>query len=146
MERRDIDPRIARAVRYIHDHLTAKIRLAHLCRESGLSTPHFVHLFKREVGVSFKGYLKMLRIRKAQQLMRDTFRSITEVSLDVGYRDLTAFERDFKKLTHTTPRDYRRAMRKPSAQQPAQETDTTSAQTPTISADAPRLRTLDRIG
>jgi len=105
-----MDPRIGRAIAYIDRHFQSKIRLEHLSRASGLSTQHFIYLFKKESGVTFKGYLKRIRIRTSQELMRDPYLSITEVCLDVGYQDLTNFERDFKKLTNVTPRDYRRGL------------------------------------
>jgi YesN/AraC family two-component response regulator len=110
-----MDPRIGRAIAYIDRHFQSKIRLAHLSRASGLSTQHFVYLFKKEIGVTFKPYLKRLRIRRSQEMMRDPYVSITEVCLGVGYQDLTNFERDFKKLTNMTPRDYRRALTRPPA-------------------------------
>lgn len=108
-----MDPRIGRAIAYIDRHFRAKIRLAQLARDSGVSTQHFVYLFKKESGVTFKAYLKRIRIRKSQELMQDPYLSITEVCLDVGYQDLTNFERDFKKLTSVTPRDYRRTLARP---------------------------------
>jgi YesN/AraC family two-component response regulator len=103
-----MDPRIGRAIAYIDRHFQSKIRLEDLSRASGLSTQHFVYLFKRDVGETFKPYLKRLRIRKSQELMQDPYVSITEISLGVGYQDLTTFERDFKRLTGMTPRDYRK--------------------------------------
>ena len=103
-----MDPRIGRAIVYIERHFQSKIRLEDLSRASGLSTQHFVYLFKKHVGETFKPYLKRLRIRKSQELMLDPYVSITEVCLGVGYQDLTTFERDFKRLTNMTPRDYRK--------------------------------------
>jgi len=103
-----MDPRIGRAVAYIDRNFQTKIRLEDLSRASGLSTQHFVFLFKKHLGETFKPYLKRLRIRKSQELMQDPYVSITEVSLGVGYQDLTTFERDFKRLTNMTPREYRK--------------------------------------
>ena len=105
-----MDGRIERAVAYIHLHFNRRIMLAELSREVGVSTPHLVFLFKKELGVTFKGYVKRLRIQRSQELMRNVYLSITEVSGHVGYDHLTNFERDFKKLTHSTPRDYRRQL------------------------------------
>jgi len=103
-----MDPRIGRAIAYIERHFQSKIRLEDLSRAAGLSTQHFVYLFKKDVGETFKPYLKRLRIRKSQELMQDPYVTITEVCLDVGYQDLTTFERDFKRVTSMTPRDYRK--------------------------------------
>jgi YesN/AraC family two-component response regulator len=103
-----MDPRIGRALAYIDRHFQSKIRLDDLSRASGLSTQHFVYLFKKDVGETFKPYLKRLRIRKSQELMLDPYVSITEICLGVGYQDLTTFERDFKRVTNMTPRDYRK--------------------------------------
>lgn len=105
-----MDPRIGRSIDYIHANYSAKIRLLELSRECGLSTQHFVYLFKKEVRLTFKAYLKRFRIHKSKQMIRDPYLTITEVSLEVGYQDLSNFERDFKKLTKLTPTGYRKTL------------------------------------
>lgn len=98
-----------RALRYVGDHYCDEISLGQLARESFISVSHLSFLFKRDVGVPFKTLLAAVRIERARQLLLENPRqSITEISLDAGFGDLSHFERTFKRLIGTNPRDYRR--------------------------------------
>ncbi|MCU1226410.1 MAG: sigma-54 interaction domain protein [Edaphobacter sp.] len=98
-----------RALRYIGEHFQEEISLGQLARQSFISVSHLSFLFKRDLGVPFKTLLAAVRIEKAGQLLIDNpQQSITEISLDAGFGDLSHFERTFKRLIGTNPRDYRR--------------------------------------
>jgi AraC-like DNA-binding protein len=99
---------VQRALRYVGDHYTEEISLGRLARESYISSSHLSFLLKRSLGVPFKSLLAAVRIRRAQQLLAQTDQSITEISLEVGFGDLSHFERTFKRLVGTNPREYRR--------------------------------------
>jgi len=100
---------LQRALRYVGEHFQEEISLGQLARESFISVSHLSFLFKRNLGVPFKTLLAAVRIEKARQLLGDNRQqSITEISLDAGFGDLSHFERTFKRLTGTNPRDYRR--------------------------------------
>jgi AraC-like DNA-binding protein len=98
-----------RALRYVGEHFQDEITLGQLAREAFVSVSHLSFLFKRDVGVPFKTLLASVRIEKARQLLIENGQqSITEISLDAGFGDLSHFERTFKRLIGTNPRDYRR--------------------------------------
>lgn len=99
---------VQRALRYVGDHYTEEISLGRLARESYISSSHLSFLLKRSLGVPFKSLLAAVRIRRAQQLLALAEQSITEISLEVGFGDLSHFERTFKRLVGTNPREYRR--------------------------------------
>jgi DNA-binding NtrC family response regulator/AraC-like DNA-binding protein len=98
-----------RALRYVGEHFQDEISLGQLAREAFISVSHLSFLFKRDLGVPFKTLLAAVRIEKACQLLIESGQqSITEISLDAGFGDLSHFERTFKRLVGTNPRDYRR--------------------------------------
>ena len=99
---------VQRALRYVGNHYTEEISLGRLARESYISSSHLSFLLKRSLGVPFKSLLAAVRIRRAQQLLALAEQSITEISLEVGFGDLSHFERTFKRLVGTNPREYRR--------------------------------------
>ncbi len=99
---------VQRALRYVGNHYTEEISLGRLARESYISSSHLSFLLKRSLGVPFKSLLAAVRIRRAQQLLAMDEHSITEISLEVGFGDLSHFERTFKRLVGTNPREYRR--------------------------------------
>jgi AraC-like DNA-binding protein/ribosomal protein L39E len=99
---------VQRALRYVGNHYTEEISLGRLARESYISSSHLSFLLKRSLGVPFKSLLAAVRIRRAQQLLALAEHSITEISLEVGFGDLSHFERTFKRIVGTNPREYRR--------------------------------------
>ena len=52
-------------------------------------------------------YVNSYRIEKAQTLLKNTDRSITDIALAVGFDDASYFARIFKKQTGMTPREYK---------------------------------------
>jgi DNA-binding NtrC family response regulator/AraC-like DNA-binding protein len=101
---------VQRALRYVGNHYTEEISLGRLARESYISPSHLSFLLKRSLGVPFKSLLAAIRIERAQKLLTLAEHSITEISLEVGFGDLSHFERTFKRLVGTNPRQYRRRL------------------------------------
>ena len=100
---------IQRALRYVGTNYTEDISLGRLARESFMSPSHLSFLLKRSLGVPFKSLLAAVRIERAKQLLSEPNpSSITDISLEVGFGDLSHFERTFKRLVGTNPREYRR--------------------------------------
>lgn len=72
-----------------------------------LSLAHLRYLFKAETGMSPAQYLRALRMREAEKLLKTTFLSVKEVMHRIGVRDESHFTRDFKKAYGITPAQYR---------------------------------------
>ncbi|MNC66979.1 HTH-type transcriptional regulator YesS [compost metagenome] len=72
-----------------------------------ISTSYLSRLFKDEFGENFVDYLAQVRIGHAQQLLKETRETIHEVASRVGYTNYISFNRAFKKVTSTTPGEYR---------------------------------------
>ena len=50
------------------------------------------------------------RITRAQQLIRETRRSLIEIGLDVGYKNPSHFAQVFRKVAGVTPTEFRSAL------------------------------------
>ena len=74
-----------------------------------LSPSRFRHLFKQETGASPKQYLKDLRMRKAETMLRTTFFSVKEVLTQVGIGSNSHFVSDFRRVYGMTPTAFRKA-------------------------------------
>jgi AraC-like DNA-binding protein len=74
-----------------------------------LSEARLRELFKKEIGCSPKQYLKEVRMKQAEDLLKNTFLSIKEVSYRCGAGDVSHFVRDFKRYCGQTPRAFRAA-------------------------------------
>ena len=80
---------------------------------TGLGRTRLSQLIKERTGDSPIIYLNRLRIRKAQELLRETGQSITEIAFACGFQSSQYFARTFKHLTGgRTPRDYRSSLEK----------------------------------
>lgn len=82
-----------------------------LAREAHSSRAHFVRSFKRAFGETPHQYLRRRRVERAKELLRGTTLSVTEVSLEVGFRSLGSFSTAFRALVGESPRDYARRWR-----------------------------------
>lgn len=76
-----------------------------------LSQARLRYLFKAETGVTPAQYLKSLRMRKAKELLEETFLNVKQIMLQVGVKDQSHFVRDFRDLYGHTPTEYRRRAR-----------------------------------
>jgi AraC-like DNA-binding protein len=82
-------------------------RLQQLSDEIGYSQKHFIHLFRGQVGVSPKQYLKIMRFQKTICAI-EHHQPIpwNQVALNSGYYDQAHFIHDFKHFSGFTPNEY----------------------------------------
>ncbi len=76
---------------------------------AGLSRAHFSREFKRAFGESPRAYLLTRRLERAAALLRNTDRSVAEISLSVGLQGIGSFTSSFKRHFEMTPTEYRDA-------------------------------------
>ncbi|TLS52782.1 helix-turn-helix domain-containing protein [Paenibacillus antri] len=72
-----------------------------------MSNSYVSRLFKDEFGENFVDYVAKVRIEHAKRLLRDTGESIHHIATTIGYTNYMTFNRVFKKVTATTPSEYR---------------------------------------
>jgi AraC-like DNA-binding protein len=80
--------------------------LATLAREAGVSKYHFLRCFAATYGRTPGAYLTERRIERAQDLLRATNLTVTEVCLLVGYTSLGSFSSTFRRLVGVSPSAY----------------------------------------
>ncbi len=97
----------AAAKHYVECNYSKPITLAAAARHFNVSSCYFSHLFRRENGESFIGYLTDLRLREAERLLRDTTMNVSEVARSVGYENPNYFARLFQKRHGFPPSDCR---------------------------------------
>jgi AraC-like DNA-binding protein/quercetin dioxygenase-like cupin family protein len=101
------DPRrITKAMQWIESNFNQEFDMDTLCKISGLSRRHFFRIFKACTKRTPVEYLRDLRLRKAEDLLRDPTMTITTVAFACGFQDSNHFSRLFKTFTGTTPRQY----------------------------------------
>lgn len=93
---------------YIHDHLTEKITVAELSSLVCLSPRQYSRLFHNLYGTAPMEYVYNCRLSLACRIIRNSNRSITDISNSCGFSDKVSFSRLFKKNFGMTPGEYRR--------------------------------------
>lgn len=104
----DNQRKLEKAIEYIHKQYSEKINIDTVAKISCLSKRHFSRLFREAFNMTFRDYIIDFRFEKSQEILKNTALSITEISLEVGFFDLTHFERMFKKRCGWSPQQYRR--------------------------------------
>ena len=95
---------------YLSERLAEEISVGALAEMVGLSPFHFCRVFKQTTGMSPLQFVTRERISRAQQLIRETSRSLIEIGLEVGYTNPSHFAQVFRRTTGATPTECRRAL------------------------------------
>lgn len=95
-------------LKYVENHYMDKITIEEIANEAGLSQSHFMKYFKNTMGTSFIDYLNEYRLTMASRLLMSSDSSVLAIASEVGYENLSYFNRTFKKRFAMTPREYRK--------------------------------------
>ncbi len=99
---------INKALSYIRENLTEPFSESDLAAIAGQSTGAFSRAFRRHTGMSLVQYVKRLRINLACQiLMSDEQAPITDICFEVGFNNLSNFNRQFRAEKGMTPSRFR---------------------------------------
>lgn len=107
--------RMIEAALWIEDRCHETLGLEQAARSVDLSPYHFLRQFRAVLGVTPHQYLLRCRLRRAAYLLAESDLPVTDVALDVGFRDLSNFIRTFRGAAGVAPRDFRRGAVRASA-------------------------------
>src|SRR4051794_31004781 len=86
----------------------APLDLDRLSAAAGISKYHFLRLFRVTYGVTPAEYVSRRRIERAQDLLRATNLTVTEVCYAVGFTSLGSFSSRFRSVVGETASDFQR--------------------------------------
>lgn len=78
-----------------------------LCRHLHMSPAYFSTVFKRETGQTYVNYLTEVRLREAEELLKNTDDKTYKIAQKVGYQEQNYFSYVFKKRFGISPTKYR---------------------------------------
>lgn len=90
------------AKRLIDENYVIDPSISRIARRLDVSHEHLSRQFKKDYGISPGKYLHALRVAEATFRL-SLGREIVDISLDVGYNDLSRFYKQFRKTTGTSP-------------------------------------------
>ena len=101
--------RLAAVDEHIRAHFHRRVPLVELTRIAGISVAQLERYCKRVFQLTPRQMIQQVRLEHAHRLLLHSELPITEVALQCGYTDHSAFTRQFKSSTGFTPRQYRQA-------------------------------------
>jgi transcriptional regulator GlxA family with amidase domain len=104
-----VHAKVDATLRYLErHHARSMLRLAHAAAHVELSGSHLDRLLKQYTGTTFVHHVRGIRLRRAATLLQTTTRSVKEVAAECGYRYVSSFDRDFRRMHRCSPTEYRR--------------------------------------
>lgn len=105
------DPKIAAALRYIHDHACEGIDVSDVLRAVPVSRTLFDRRFKVLLGHSPHDHIVNRKVERARQLLTDSDLAVTVIAELAGFVSASYMSTVFRRVTGTTPFAYRSRVR-----------------------------------
>jgi AraC family transcriptional regulator len=107
-----LEPKLLRtSLDYIRASLSTDLSLRRLAQIVGYSTYHFARAFKATTGVTPYQCVLNCRIEQAQQLLRTSSRSLSEIAIAAGFNSQSHMTSTFRRVLNTTPKQYQQISR-----------------------------------
>jgi AraC-like DNA-binding protein len=101
------DQRLNTIIDGFRNRLNENLSLENIAQQSGMSVRSLTRLFQTKLHITFVQYLKMLRVIRAMELIKDTDLNMTEVAYEIGYSNISAFSNNFHQLTNMRPTEFK---------------------------------------
>lgn len=107
----EVPPDIQLAMDYMETHTFQNISITQLAEMACLSDSQFKKKFRHFAGLSPHDYLLRCRVSLAEDMLKYTQLSMSDIALELGFSSSQHFAVTFKKYTGKTPTECRRALR-----------------------------------
>jgi len=101
------DTKILKTQEWIETNFSHSLSVEALAKELGMSSRNFNRRFKSATKETFVKYLQQVRIEAAKKELENGKLSFDEISVRVGYENVSFFRRIFKQSTGLSPTDYK---------------------------------------
>lgn len=99
-------------INYINDNIDKKLTLNELCDLLHIDKYYFCKLFKQAMVSTLTEYVNFTRMHKAEQLLINQNKSISEIALECGFSSPQYFNKLFKKINGVSPSYYKKLFSK----------------------------------
>lgn len=101
--------RFKKILMFVYENYNKKITIKNFSTEFNMSEGHFCRFFKQMARRTPIDYINYYRINKAVKLLENSNTKVIEISIDVGFENVSYFVSTFKHYMKCTPTEYRRA-------------------------------------
>ncbi len=103
---------VTQVLKYIQHNYMNEVKLSTVAKLVSVSSEHLSRVFKEETGFGFKEYLTMLRLQKAEDMLKnEPGRAVCEVAYACGFNDGNYFSYKFKEAYGVPPSKVREPKR-----------------------------------
>ncbi len=100
---------IAETIEYIDNNFKTDINMQTLAKRVAISPNYLSKIFKNACGMSVWDYIESVRIDSAKKLLSADKTNIIDIAFESGYNNTANFNKQFKKYTGMTPRQFRKS-------------------------------------
>lgn len=93
---------------YIEQHLAEEISVPVLASVARLSPYHFARAFRTSFGLPPHRYHVARRMKRAEQLLLHSALPVSQIGVQIGFRETSSFTRAYRRYAGTTPSGFRR--------------------------------------
>ena len=97
--------------KYMADNLQEDINIDKICEHFFLSRSHLTYVFSKLTGKGAMRIFQEMKLKKCQELLKNTDYSITQISEMMGYSSIHYFSKLFKKETGMNPATYAKSIK-----------------------------------
>jgi AraC family transcriptional regulator len=103
-------PWFGRVKELLHEGFHEPLRMGDLAREAGVHPVHLARVFRKFENRTPGEYQQRLQVRAACELLQDAEWPLAVIAAECGFADQSHFTRLFRRMTGTTPAQFRRAV------------------------------------
>lgn len=98
---------ISNVTGYIRRQGGKPLSVANIAAKLSYTRSHLSKEFKKQTGENLKSYIDRMRVEKAREMLYHSGFSISDISSELGFKDIFSFSRFFKQHTGASPKEYR---------------------------------------
>ena len=105
------EPRMARVLAHLHEHFAEPVSIGGMAQLACVSTSALHRMFRRHTRTTMVGYVNRLRIGRACSMLIESRMPVATIAADVGFTNLSLFNRQFTRVKGDTPSNFRKRHR-----------------------------------
>lgn len=101
---------VVKILTYCAEHFAENITIKSVSEALYLSPSYVSKIFSQKLRYGFREYINALRINMAKSLLKNPEKRITDIMLSCGFVNQSSFNRVFREICGTSPKDYRKTV------------------------------------
>ncbi|MDO5515923.1 MAG: AraC family transcriptional regulator [Clostridium sp.] len=106
---KEVSSKIKSILQFIHKNYYKDLTIPEIASTCNFSEYHFMRFFKKYIGMTCIEYINNYRLETASTLLNESDKSILDISFEVGFNNVSYFNKLFKKKYSITPKEFRKS-------------------------------------